>query len=169
MRILYFISVYIHILSAMMWMGGILFMVFVVVPVMRTGSVPGNSAEWIHRLGIQFRKVGWVSLVLLVITGICNLGFHGYHWMDLWTGRLWQGSFGHTLAVKLSCVLLILILSGLHDFYIGPKATMLWQNSADANEVRKWRRMAAWIGRLNLVLGLIVVWAAITLVRGSVF
>lgn len=166
---LYIINVYIHILSAMMWIGGILFMVFVIVPILRKLEVKSQAAVFVHKVGVQFRLVGWIALVLLLITGILNLGFRGYHWADFFDGNLFKGSFGHDLAVKLACVTLIYIISAIHDFYIGPKATELWQQKPDDPQVKKLRKQAGLIGRLNLILGLVVVFEAVMLVRGTIF
>ncbi len=180
---LYIINVYIHILSAMMWIGGILFMVFVIVPILRKLEVKsqapthqksnqkesGQAAMIVHKVGVQFRLVGWIALLLLLVTGILNLGFRGYHWADFFNGNLWQGDFGHNLAIKLACVTVIYLISAFHDFYIGPKATELWQQKPDDPEVKKLRRQAGLIGRLNLVLGLVVVFEAVMMVRGAIF
>lgn len=165
-NLLYHITVYIHILSAMVWVGGILFMVLVVVPLLRKKELKDKAALLVDKVGVQFRWVGWVSLILLLITGILLLGFRGYHWSDLWTGTIWQGSFGHILAVKLLFVALIYLISAIHDFYIGPKATELWQKEPDSPKVKILRKAASWIGRLNLIFALIVVFEAISLVRG---
>ena len=180
---LYVINVYIHILSAMMWIGGILFMVFVIVPILRKLEVKsqaptnqksnpkesGQTAVFVHKVGVQFRLVGWIALVLLLITGILNLGFRGYHWADFFDGNLFKGSFGHDLAIKLGCVTVIYVISAIHDFYIGPKATELWQQKPDDPQVKKLRKQAGLIGRLNLILGLVVVFEAVMLVRGTIF
>ncbi|HKJ44595.1 MAG TPA: DUF4149 domain-containing protein [Balneolales bacterium] len=164
--LLYHISVFIHIISAMVWVGGILFMVLVIVPLLRKKDLKSSAATLVQKVGVQFRLVGWISLILLLITGIFNLGFRGYHWSDLWSGALWQGSFGHILAVKLLFVSLIYLISAVHDFYIGPKATELWQEDPASPKAKKLRKAASWIGRLNLIFALIVVFEAISLVRG---
>lgn len=168
MHTLFIISLYIHILATMVWIGGILFMVFVVVPVLRKKELKSSAAVLVEKVGVQFRAVGWVSLIILLITGILNLGFLGYHWSDLWSGTLWKGAFGHILAVKLFFVSLIYLISAIHDFYIGPKATELWKENPDNPVAKKLRKQASWIGRFNLLFGLIVVFEAIQLVFGKV-
>ncbi len=165
----YIINVYIHILAAMVWIGGLLFMVLVIVPILRNPSSKGQAATFIRKVGVQFRWVGWIALSILVITGIINLGFRGYHWVDFIDGDLWRGSFGHNLAIKLGCVLVVLVISAIHDFRIGPRATKFWQEQPDGPEVKRLRGQAKMIGRLNLILGLIIVFEAVMLVRGSIW
>lgn len=167
MQTLYILSVWLHILAAIIWLGGMLFLVLVLVPVLRRQEYRGVAGSLIHWTGVRFRWVGWVCLALLLASGMLNLGFRGFTWQDLWTGRLWQGPFGRALGVKLLLVALILLLSVLHDFVIGPRATASWQRAPEAVETRRLRRTASWIGRLNLVLGLIVVLLGVLLVRGG--
>ena len=103
---------------------------------------------------------------MLIITGIANLEFRGYKISGMFDGSLWQGYFGNILAVKLGVFGIILILSAVHDFYIGPKATATWQHEPDSAAAKKLRKQASWIGRINLLLGLAIVFMAIMLVRG---
>lgn len=167
MRTLYILSVWLHILAAMIWLGGMLFLVLVLVPVLRRQEYRGVAGGLIHWTGVRFRWVGWVCLGLLLASGILNLGFRGFTWQDLWTGRLWQGPFGRALGIKLLLVAVVFLLSVLHDFVIGPRATTLWQRDPEAIETRRLRRTASSIGRLNLVLGLIIVLLGVFLVRGG--
>ena len=59
------------------------------------------------------------------------------------------------------------VTAKFHDFEIGPKATRAWE--AGSESAATLRRVASWIGRLNLLLGLVVVALAVALVRGGVF
>ncbi len=122
------------------------------------------SSSW---TGVRFRWVGWACLGLLLGSGTSNLAFRGFGWADLWTGRLWQGPIGQALGVKLLLVAVILLSSALHDFVIGPRATALWQVNPGAAEAIRLRRQAAWLGRLNLLLALVVVALGVMLVRGG--
>lgn len=74
---------------------------------------------------MRFRVVGWGCLGLLLLSGIFNVGYRGFGWTDAVTGRLWHGPFGRILGIKLLVVAVILLLSALHDFVIGPQATAL--------------------------------------------
>lgn len=167
MRTLYLLSVWIHILSAIVWIGGMVFLALVVVPVTRRTELRGQSGALFRWTGRRFRWIGWICLLLFVLTGIVNLAYRGYHWSDLWSGALWSGSFGQTLAVKLVLVAAILVLSAVHDFKVGPEAASLMEREPTANETRRWRRAASWFGRVNLLLALIVVMLGVMLVRGG--
>ncbi len=166
MRIFYILSVWLHILAAATWIGGMIFLALAVVPLLRRPEYGGIAASLVHWLGVRFRWIGWVCLGLLVLSGTFNLIYRGYGWDDIWSGRLWQGPFGQALGIKLFLVAVILIMSAVHDFRIGPRATALWQANPASPEAKRLRRQASWIGRLNLILALAVVALAVILVRG---
>ncbi len=168
MRTLYHLSVWLHVLGASLWLGGMLFLVLVMLPVTRQGEWRQMAASLVRRTGIRFRDVSWVAFAFLLLSGIFNLAYRGYTWADLFSGRLWQGGFGHTLAWKLSLFAAVLLTSALHDFVVGPRATRLWQEEPGGSSARTWRRAAAWMGRLNLLLGVLIVFLAVAMVRGGI-
>ncbi|HXH11811.1 MAG TPA: DUF4149 domain-containing protein [Alphaproteobacteria bacterium] len=166
MQLLYLLSVWLHILVAAIWVGGMVFLSLVLVPVVRRAEYRGMAASLIRYTGVRFRWVGWACLGVLLVTGPFNLAYRGMTWEDVWSGRLWHGSYGGVLGVKLLLVSLILCLSGLHDFVLGPRASALWQSDPMEPEAGRVRRQAGWIGRLNLILGLGAMACGVMLGRG---
>lgn len=169
MQTLYLLSVWLHILSVATWLGGMLFLVLVIVPVTRRPEYRGISGALLHWLGVRFRTVGWVCLGLLVLTGVVNLTYRGIGWATLVDARFWNGAWGQTLGIKLLLVSIILLASAYHDFYVGPEATVLWQRDPSGARTQRLRWQARWIGRVNLLLALIVVALGVMLVRGLPF
>lgn len=167
MHTLYLASVWLHILAAMTWIGGMLFLVTVLVPLLRTPGMRDRAMELFHHVGLRFRVVGWSALGTLVLTGTANVLYRGFTLGQLFTGEAYEGSWGHALAGKLLLVGLIVVSSAVHDFYIGPKATRLAQEGAPADQRERLRRVASWMGRMTLLLALAVVAIAVTLVRGT--
>jgi copper resistance protein D len=162
----YLFAVWLHLLAAAVWIGGMIFLALVLVPVSREAPHRALAASLFHSTGIRFRIVGWACLALLVATGLVNLAVRGYGWADLTSGRLWQGPFGHVLAVKLAVVVLILALSALHDFWLGPRATRVWRADPSSPAALRLRRQASLFGRVTLLLALLVVALGVLLVRG---
>src|SRR5436190_11214552 len=152
MRLLYLFSVWLHILAAATWIGGMLFLVFVIIPVTRQPEYRGAAAGLIQQMGWRFRWVGWICLGLLLLSGLFNLASRDYSLDDVWSGRLWQGPFGHTLVIKLSLVALIFLSSAVHDFFIGPRTMIIWQAQPNYPEAQRLRRQARWMGRIHLLL-----------------
>lgn len=167
MRWIYFISVFLHILSAVTWIGGMLFLSLIIVPVSRMELFRPISARFLHFSGVRFRTIGWICLITLVLTGLLNLHFRGIHWADAVNAAFWHSYFGRTLMLKIFMVVIILVISALHDFWIGPRATEMMQQENPPAKLQKFRRAASWIGRINLILALSVVFLAIQLVRGK--
>ena len=167
MKALYLLSVWLHILAAITWIGGTLFLVLVLVPATRLPEYRGIAPRLIQWTGARFRLISWICLGLLILSGTFNLAYRGFGWADVWSGRLWQGPFGRTLGIKLLLVAVILVFSALHDFVIGPRARTMWQTNPGDPETLRLRRQAGWIGRINLLLALIVVALAVALVRGG--
>ena len=167
MRIFYLLSVWLHILAAVIWIGGMVFLALVLIPVTRQPEYRDVAVSFIRRTGVRFRWVGWGCLGLLLLSGTFNLAYRGFGWADLGSGRVFQGPFGRILEVKLVLVAVILLASAWHDFVIGPRATALWQVNPASPKAGRARRQASWLGRINLLLALIVVALGMVLVRGG--
>jgi putative copper export protein len=158
----YYLNVTIHVLAAMLWLGGMLFLAAVGAPVLR-GLEPATRAEVFRRLGERFRGVGWGAIAVLVATGILNLWFRG--WLRLLgDAAFWRTPLGHALAWKLAAVAVMLTISGTHDFILGPAASRLAPGDPRALRMRRW---ASWGARINALVGIILVAAAVRLARGG--
>ena len=159
---LYHLSVFIHILAAITWIGGSLFLVMVVVPSLRNEKLRPHAREFLQVTGRKFRNVGWASLLTLVVTGLLNVGFKpGWaHAFDM------QNPLNHILWTKVLLVLLIFVLSAGHDFHVGPKAMEAWEQDPEGAAALKFRKQARLMGRITLSIGLLVVLLAVFLTRG---
>ena len=155
----------IHVLAAMLWLGGMLFLGAVGAPVLRAVQPDELRQRLFSELGRRFRTLGWVAIGTLLLTGTANLHFRG---LLQWRGVLgeaafWGSTYGHVLAVKLAAVTLMIGVSALHDFVLGPRAVRAaLEGGTDAPA---WRRRAALVARANALIGLIVVAAAVRLAR----
>jgi uncharacterized membrane protein len=163
---LYFCNVTIHVLAALLWLGGMFFLGVVGAPALRRIEPPAVRQRLFQELGRRFRTVGWVAIAVLVVTGVLNLYFHG--WLR-WNGVLgasafWSTSIGHALAAKLVAVVTMIVVSATHDFVLGPAAGRAAPGSRHALALRK---RAALLARANALVGVIVVIAAVHLARGG--
>lgn len=134
---------FLHLAAALTWVGGMLFVALVLVPVSRRLEDPSLRRHLMHDAGVRFRAVGWVAMGLLVATGLVNI------WLRpelLTLGRFW---------VKVGLVALAIVLSALHDFVLGPRAS---RPDAPLSA----RPAASWIARVNLLLVLIVVYLGLS-------
>ncbi len=162
---LYTLNVTVHVLAAMLWLGGMFFLGIVGAPVLRKVEPPALRADLFARLGERFRSIGWVSIGVLLVTGVLNLHFRGLLSVAVLTdGAFWSSRYGVTLAWKLTAVLVMLISSGIHDFVLGPAAAREQPGSPAAAAMR---RKAALLARVNALVGIVLVMAAVRLARGG--
>ena len=102
---------------------------------------------------------------MLVLTGIGNLYFRGWlAWNVLGSPAFWQSDAGSMLLLKLVAVGVMVAVSAVHDFALGPSASRADPGSPAAIPLRK---RAAWLARVNALVGIVVVVAAVRLARGG--
>ena len=165
MRNLYLLNVTVHVLAALLWVGGMLFLGLVGAPVLRRVEPPSLRARLFGDLGRAFRPVGWGAIGVLLLTGALNLWFAGVlHGGRLASAAFWSVPYGRTLAWKLVAVAAMLAGSAVHDFVLGPRAGRLDAGSPAAVRARS---RAAWLARINVAVALVVVVAAVRLARGG--
>jgi uncharacterized membrane protein len=163
---LYWLSVTVHVLAALLWLGGMFFLGLVGAPALRAVEPPALRQRLFHELGVRFRGVGWGAIAVLVVTGVANLHYRGWlHWSGvLDSAAFWRTATGHALAAKLAAVTVMVAVSALHDFVLGPAAGRAAPGSEEAIRLR---RRAALLARVNALLGVAVVAAAVRLTRGG--
>jgi len=167
MHALYLISVWLHVMAAVIWIGGTIFLALVFIPAIRRPEFGSIAVELILWTVLRFRLIGWLCFLVFIATGTSNLIFRGVTWSDVFDPLFWRSSFGTLLTFKLVTVGVILAISAVHDFVIGPRATAAWQRDASSEQTLRLRKQAVQIARINLFLALIAVALGTMLVRGA--
>jgi uncharacterized membrane protein len=162
---IYVLSVFLHITAAIVWLGGMLFLVLVIMPALRGPGFRETRLSLVTAVGKAFRPIGWACLIVLGVTGFVNLHFRGMSAI-LSETSFWRGSFGQVLAAKLVVVALLLALSAAHDFWVGPRALSAAEQQPGSADHIRWRLCATWMGRLTALLALLAVLLGVLLVRG---
>lgn len=158
---MYQVAVFLHVVGATVWVGGIFFLAAVAVPVARRFD-PATRSRIVAEAGRQFRLIGWTTLAAMVVTGAYAATVRGATLQNVLDGTFWTTAFGRTLAMKLVLVGLMVAVSFVHDFVVGPAAT---RAQAAGQETARLRRAAAWLARITGVLALGVLFLAVLLVR----
>lgn len=140
MNTLYLASVWLHIVAAMAWVGGMIFLVSSVIPL--------KKPELTIAAARRFRVVGWIALATLLVTGVFNVMHRGYRLEHFVSGEVFLGHWGRTLALKLACVAFVVVLSLVHDL-----------------RAEKGGTFARVSGRITFMVSLAIVALATTLVR----
>lgn len=149
----YEIVVVIHVISAIVWVGGVVFIGGVAVPASRKMSEE-TGRQAVSAIARRFRPVGWGALGFLVATGFYMIWEWGARPDNLLDGSFFANDRHWLLGIKLILVGLMLVVSGIHDWYVGPRASALAREADDEETARPWRRWAAILG---IVTGLLVI------------
>lgn len=159
----YPVTVTLHVLAAVFWLGGMFFLGLVGAPALRTLD-PELRRRLFKDIGERFRKTGWVAIGVLLVTGVLNLHFRGLLRPALRGGAdFWSTSIGTILAWKLVLVATMVAMAAIHDFSIGPRSGELDPGS---EEHRRVRSQVAWMGRVNALLGVALIYVATRMIRG---
>lgn len=168
MRALYLFSVWIHILAATIWIGGMFFLILVVVPWLRGGG-QRQAGALLRETASRFRTIAWACFAILLLTGTFNLWVRGVRFGDFANPDWLASPFGSTVLAKLVVFAIVLAMSARHDFVIGPRATVAIERDPLSAQAQKLRRQASLHGRTNALLALVLVALAVMLVRGSLW
>jgi copper resistance protein D len=162
---LYLVSVWIHVMAATIWFGGLFFLMLVVVPWLRSGA-SGEPAMLLRGTAGRFRSVAWACFAILFVTGAFNLWMRGVTLASFADAGWLASPFGGVVVAKLVVFLVLIALSARHDFVVGPKAVAAIQQAPQSPEAARLRREASLHGRVNALLALLLVALAVMIVRG---
>jgi uncharacterized membrane protein len=146
MRTFYLVVTWLHVVAAMIWIGGMVICSLAVMPAARPLAEPQRAAFLYTFIG-YFRRVMWPSLAVLAMTGLLSLWMRGVRLEDFLNAE-WRASWwARLLTLKITLVIATTAAALAHERVRRP-------------------RHARWLGRLTLTLGLVIVALAVLLVRG---
>jgi putative copper resistance protein D len=137
-----------HLLSASIWVGGTVALVFVGVPAIR--RLEGEArAVAMRTLGRRWRPIGWSAMAVAIVSGLWLTDRHGgFHGAALHT------DFDRTLIAKSVLVALLVVGGILHDFALGPRLQRELRAGSTSAPITR-RRLVA-VGWLNFGLTIAV-------------
>lgn len=154
-----------HVLAGVTWAGGVLFMGLAAVPVARK-LPPELRRAVVTALGERARAVGWIALVVLVVTGVFLMRAWGATWASVLDGSFFAaGPRNQTLGWKLLAVTAMLAVTALHDWWLGPRHS---RTEPGTPEAERYRLAASWMGRITGILVLVILMFAIRIARNWV-
>jgi putative copper resistance protein D len=149
----------IHLLGAIAFIGGTIFYQAVYRPAAALLAPRPDQAVFTTKIEQRFRTLRWIGIVALLLTGFFNLLYEGG------SARI-ASIYGGVLMLKLFLVLVLIALTGIHDFILGPPggspgrgAARGTGGGADAATGRRW------LGAGILALSLAIVFIAVILSR----
>ena len=138
----------VHLLSATVWVGGTIVLVFVGVPAIR--KLEGEArAKAMRALGRRWRPLGWSAMGIAILSGLWLTHLHG----GLSSGAL-STDFDRTLILKSVLVAFLVVGALIHDYVLGPRLQReLREGDPQAPETR---RRLVWVGWFTFSLTIAV-------------
>lgn len=150
----------VHVLSAVAWVGGMIFLSLVFAPLVRTPETSADSRALFRSAALRFRAVVWTAMALLLTTGPLLLA-------QRHVGLANPGTWPPIVTVKLSLLALLFLSTFAHDLVLGPRVSQI--SAIPASVRTPWERMlmqsARWLPRFSLLLAAAVVVAGLALAR----
>ena len=138
----------VHLLSATIWVGGTIVLVFVGVPAIR--RLEGEArATAMRELGRRWRPLGWSAMGVAILSGLWLTDLHGG-----FNSAALSTDFDRTLILKSVLVALLVVGAVSHDYVLGPRL----QREMRANEPQApaTRRRLIMVGWFNFSLTIAV-------------
>ncbi len=114
MSVFHIVILWLHLLGAIAWIGGMIFLSCVLAPLVRNPAAPSEFMAVFRSSARRFRIVVWIAVALLVSTGFRLLHDRGLPLTDL---SLWPPM----VRAKVILVAMLLTLTMLHDLVLGPR------------------------------------------------
>ena len=161
---MYQILVLIHLISAITWLGGMLFLVMVMVPLARRDPSVGFGT--LRKAAEKFVWIAWGAKVVLAGSG----AYLAWEYWNIRPETFFTGSthFVDYLQRKTGIFVIVVILSLVHDFWLGPRMMdRLELARATGAELPRGlgRLFVQWAARINLVLVIWIVAFAVWMTR----
>jgi putative copper export protein len=158
------VNQWIHIVSFSVWIGSILFFLFVFAPSAHS-LPPKPGIDILNRGRRSFQTLSWIAINLLLITGIFNFVFRGIP-----TGFAFGPSYYQILGIKLLLFLAMFLHHGFQTFKYAPRIALLSaQTTPDTSTwpedlLYLWRKWFI-LQKINATLGPIVLLLALGLAK----
>lgn len=136
---------WLHLLAAIVWVGGVVFQVLVVFPTLARATPSDERVRFALSLEARFRVLVWPAVGLVLFTGLVNL-------MNVWYATIvTAGSISPTfipvLSIKVSLVVAMIALQAVLQCLVQPRrVAALASEPAGGWDVplprRQWHRLA---------------------------
>jgi copper resistance protein D len=150
----YYVSVWLHIIGAAFWIGGMLFLPLVLLPGIKNHP---DRKNLLMATGLKFRFYGYIVLAMMFITGLLNISSRGISFsFDFFI----LTRYGQLVELKIILFVLMITISLMHDLIVGKKAI-------EQTENQNIKLIARWTGRLLLLLSLVMAYIGVIISRGA--
>ena len=143
---------WLHVLSVVVWVGGLMYQAHVLLPAARRGDGAGTLADVLRR----GRTVAWAAIAVVVLTGFYNVTRLGP------LERMLASGAALTLALKFMLVLGAVAIAGQRDFAQVPR---LARALAAGDDPQPALSAITWMDRVVLLLAAVIVYLGLAISR----
>ena len=158
------LSLFIHLLAVITFVGGMAFLAMILVPALREPDLKDHAGAVMRSAARRFGRIGAISVLLLVITGFTNAWAKGYGDI-LFSSEFWKLPYAHLFGTKFVIALLIIALSLAHVGRQGKETLDAMSSEPAASETERMRKRSALLGRLTMVLALLAIMMGLLMSR----
>ncbi len=156
---------WIHVIAAVIWIGGNLILAMVIVPYFRQNLPPVKRIQLLTQIGKRFEPIVWGCVGVLFFTGIGNI----FDAIDFSSPIV--NIFMRTLFIKMMLFVVLLILTVLHSFVFAPRLLAAIEGLDPGieelpPEVKPYRVQMSIVSSLMGVVSLLILLVAVALRMG---
>jgi uncharacterized membrane protein len=160
-------TLWIHVIAAVVWVGGNLILAMVIVPHFRQHLPPVQRIQLLTQIGRRFEPIVWGCIGILFFTGIVNIFFA----VDLTSTDALSGAFVRTLLIKIGLFFVLVILTVLHGMIFAPRLAAAIETLDPTleelpPEIKPLRTQMSVVSSLMGVVSLLILLAAVALRMG---
>lgn len=108
-----------HMLATVLWIGGILYQSLFLLPVIRSSQEATTTLILLERLRLRFQPAAWLSLAVLIGTGLVQMTANPYYDGFLTIENTWS----QAILLKHISIAVMIILAAYQSFVLYPKLT----------------------------------------------
>ncbi|MEW6567359.1 MAG: DUF4149 domain-containing protein [Chloroflexota bacterium] len=147
------LAYWLHMAATVAWIGGLFFQAAVLAPVLTSSLSSADRVAVLESLRRRFEPLAWLSLTVLVATGLIQMSANPNYQGFLAITNRWALA----ILVKHVAVALMVILAAYQTWVVHPRlARQAWQQARGIESTEASPGSLVPLARLNLVLGLIV-------------
>jgi len=160
---------WLHLLSIITWLGGMVTILLVVIPLVR--AMPGltslDRTLLLLQIGRRYQSVAWLALTVTAVTGYYNAERRRVVWSDLT-----ETVYGRQLHMKLEYAGTAVILMLVHAYWVNRRLARIAERQRDEGTAdpelerqrRKWERVSLGFLVVNIALSAVAVLLATSLI-----
>ena len=139
------VILWLHLLAAMTWIGGLVFQLLVVFPTLARAPLTDERVRFALSLEARFRVLVWPVVGLVLFTGLVNL-MHVWYATIVTAGSI-APTFIPILSLKVALVVGMIALQAVQQFLVQPRriAALMGVSTGDGDvplSLRQWQRLA---------------------------